>query len=149
MPSAQIQFRATPMLAEALPARAGADQSLAHVAQDSLERYFTLLAGELRRVRLSREQALLLCDVLNGTLIDPVWAESAPELLAAEVEDSDLDGMGEKWDVDLEEFVTTIRSWSRGQALAVVDAVGRWWKLDASDWDEALIQVGLLRRSPL
>ena len=104
---------AAPLLADALPARASADQSLALVAQDSLERYFALLSGELRRVRLSREQALLLCDVLNGTVIEPMWAESGPELLAAEVEDSALDGMGEKWDVDLDEFACTIRSWSR------------------------------------
>lgn len=149
MPSAQIHFRATPKIDEGLTARADQDISPSRVAQESLERYFTLLGAELRRVYLSRQQALLLCDVLNGTFVDTMWAESAPDLLAGEVEDSAPDGMGAKWEVDLTEFVATIQSWSRGQALAVVDAVVRWWKLDAADWDEALIEVGLLRRSAL
>lgn len=148
MPSAQIQFRATPGLAEALPARAGDDQSLALVAQESLELYFTLLRAELRRVRLTREQALLLCDVLRGTAVDVTWAESGPELLAGDVEESALDGMGEKWEVDIAAFAGQLRSLTRAQALAVIDAVTRWWKsVDVSDWDTALVQVGLLRGS--
>lgn len=147
MPSEKIFFRAVPPLDAALPARQRHGISTGAVAQDSLGRYFALLAAELREVTLSRGEALLLCAVLNGALIDTsFWPRQANQLLAAELEDSEPDGYAEQMGVELAPFVERVRGWSRSTALAVVDAVERFWVAQHElDTDEALIHVGLLR----
>lgn len=155
MPSPLIQFRAMPPLDAKLAARANpwADdpqqRRLAEAARESLSRYYALLEAELRTVRLTRAQALALCDVLTGTNIDSTWAGSANRLLAYDIEDSIEDGLGERWDIDPTELAATVRGWTRGQSLAVVDAVVQFLALDTSDdHDVALAAVGLVRPDP-
>ncbi len=147
MASEKIDFRAVPPLDTELASRRRDTAGSGTVAAEGLNRYFTLLAAELREITLTRGEALLLCDVLNGTLADhPMWARAGNQLLAAELEDSAPDGYAEKWEVELTAFVDRVRGWTRTQALAVTDAVERFWSGgNQTDTDAQLVAVGLLR----
>jgi hypothetical protein len=149
MASAVVNFRMVPPLDTELAIRRRDSVAAGAVAADSLNRYFTLLAAELRSVTLSQREALLLCAVLNGTLADTsLWPQQANQLRAYELEDSEPDGYAEQFEVELAPFVDRVRGWSRSQALAVVDAVERFWASgDDRDTDEVLAEVGLIRPS--
>ena len=150
MPSQLLQFRAQPATGQALATLAGEEGKPNALAADRLERYVHLTRRALSTLRLPREEALLLVDVLRGTLVDSTfWAASGPALLAAEIEDAAEDGLGEKWGVDLDKLAARIRSWHPVTVLAITDAVQAWWNLTSSrenphSWDEALHAVGLL-----
>jgi|WetSurMetagenome_2_1015567.scaffolds.fasta_scaffold318848_2 hypothetical protein len=92
---------------------------------ESLSRYFEMLRRERAalRIQFSGPELALLCDVLNGSLMQ---SYSIP-LLYAEVEDSVPDGYAEKWQVDGPALAAKLRSLSYGQTAALVDAVERWW----------------------
>jgi len=138
---APIQFRPG-TLAEPLAARAGDAMKVNEVAQRDLDRYYTLLAAALRDVDLKEGEALLICDALNGTHIDPTLAR----LLHAEIEDALEDGLAEKWMVDGETLVMLLRNMTLLQRMAICDAVERWWRLEEiADNRERLVRVGLVR----
>lgn len=150
--SKTVQFRSPPELAEQLAARATQERGVGSVAQRDLERYYTQLHAELRQLRLRPNEALFLCDLLSGTSIDAMWAESGPQALASDIEDAQLDELGAQWGVDEQALAERVRSYSRGQVLALVDAVERWWNrpVDADvDQDTALVQLGLVRKADL
>ncbi|MFD0366318.1 hypothetical protein ACFQZZ_33200 [Nocardia sp. GCM10030253] len=151
MPSERVAFRAVPPLDHELESRRRAPATaLGTVAQEQLDRWFGFLAAQLKTVRLSRGQALCLCDVLGSTLIDALWLLNPGQLLAAEIEDAAEDGYGEKWDIDTDELAALCASWNPGQGLAVVDAVRRFRLAPGDDFDASLVQVGLARhRDPL
>lgn len=101
------------------------------VAVRDLDRYYATLAAELRRVDLSEAEAMLLIDSLNGTMHDTT--ESLPTMLWAGVADSiRLDGLAATWDVDGSALIATLQALSPIQAVAVVDAVERWWIIQAA-----------------
>ncbi|MFD6401186.1 hypothetical protein [Nocardia sp. NPDC060249] len=149
MASERIAFRAVPPLDTNLAQRRHDDAvALGTVAATQLDCWFAFLATQLSTVRLSRGQALCLCDVLNSTLIDQTWMHTPGDLLADELDDAAEDGFGEKWDIDLPELMALARSWHPGQGYAVLDAVQRFWNLDdRGDYDAALVAVGLVRPS--
>ncbi|TVL89795.1 hypothetical protein CD790_25705 [Streptomyces sp. SAJ15] len=65
-----------------------------------------------------------LVGIMHGTLVDVTWLDQPGQLLAGEVEDA----IGEDVDEDEDEaaiLAAAARSWSRIQALAVLDAIGR------------------------
>lgn len=121
-----VQFRSMevePALGLRLSAYLG---SPGRVAARDLDRYYAILAAELRGVHLSEPEAMLLIDSLQGVLHE--LPESAPTMLWAGVDDSiRLDGLDAKWDVDGPALVATLRALSPAQAMAVIDAVERWW----------------------
>lgn len=85
---------------------------------DALER---LLAAELKAVPpLTAHAWEALAFIVRGTFIDAVWIEQPGELLAQEAEDADLDGGPEP-----AALAEACRSWTRAQALAVIDACQR------------------------
>ncbi len=129
MESPGVHFRAVEPLGEELKARVGRRIDSIHaVAQRDLERYYTLLRGELRRVNLSEREALLLCDVAN-------WAE---------VQDAiQHDGLDRKWQVDGQGLVQKLRALTPGQAAAICDALERFW-IDHNTPDRIRV-VGLIR----
>lgn len=152
MPSKPVQFRTPPKLAEELAARATAERGAGTVAQRDLERYYTQLRAELRQLRLRPNEALFFCDLLSGEAIDAMWAESGPQVLASDIEEAQLDELGAQWGVDEQALARQVRGYSRGQVLALVDAVERWWHrpVDAdADRDTALVQLGLVRKADL
>lgn len=121
-----VQFRSMevePQLSLRLTSALG---SLGRVAARDLDRYYALLAAELRRVDLSEPEAMLLIDALNGVLHDA--PESIPTMLWAGVDDAiRLDGIDAPWGVDGAALVAMLRALTPTQATAVVDAVERWW----------------------
>jgi hypothetical protein len=102
-------------------------------------------------VRLTRNEALALCEVQRVTGFGIVWAENSPVILAEDVVDADrLDGLGESFEIDAAALAATCRGWTRGQGLSVVDAVRRFWMLPEDiSHDEGLVQVGLIRAPSL
>lgn len=139
--SKPIVFRAVDELTADLTARTGAN-SLGLTAQRDLERYYALLAAELRTVSLTAAEALLIADALNGTL----WEPHTIRLLWAGVDDAiRLDGLAEKWQVDGAALVAKLRALTPGQTVAVIDAVERAWQADSDDLRERLVRVDLLK----
>jgi hypothetical protein len=140
-----ITFRAFDSLRSEFAARAGQEGRtiLSNVARRDLERYYHALGETLRTVTLSEREALLICDALNGTLVEPHTAQ----LLWAQIDDAiRLDGLADKWEVDGPALVARLRTLSYCQALAVTDAVERWWAAGPrGDRAEALRAVGLVR----
>lgn len=120
--------------------RARPGGSLGQVAGRDLERYYNLLRRELATVELTEREALLLCDALNGTLLEPTTFS----LLWAEVADAiQSDNLHIKWKiVDEEAFVRRLRGWTPGQTTAVIDAVERFWR--APNESDRLQSVGLV-----
>lgn len=94
------------------------------IVNRDLERLYTLYERALKEVDLEINEALLICDVLNGTLMDANTAR----LLWAEVEDGiKLNGLDEKWEVDGAQLVQKLRGFTQLQCLALVDAAERFW----------------------
>lgn len=140
-----VRFRLGDLLPE-IDARADPPEPSvrARVAQRDLGRYYHLLQETLATVDLSRGEAGLLVDVCNGwaTHVEP------PELLAhglaLQVDDGcRLEALDEKWHVERVPLVEKIEAWSTAQAIAVIDAIERFW-IDPNPLDVVLVRVGLI-----
>jgi hypothetical protein len=110
------------------------------------------LAGELRRIRLTVDQANCLADVMNGTILDAALAGSAPIVFynAADafqlVHESPFPGestYGKKWGIDEEALLKYLRGLGPTADHALHDAITRWWKTDAEPTVEGWATVGL------
>ena len=119
---APIQFRPGDIDEEIQARKQSMDSSVNVTAKRDLERYYKLLDGV--RPHFTRQQALFLCDLLNGTLFDPVM--QAARLLWAEVQDAPP-ALAEKYDVDQDALVERLNALSLAESLAVIDAVERFW----------------------
>lgn len=87
-----------------------------------LERLYTLYRRALQQARLSVDEACLVVDALNGSIMD------ATPLLWANIEDSiQLDGLDQKWSIDGPALVEKLRGLNDIQVLAVVDGAERFW----------------------
>ena len=120
---APIQFRDTE-IDSCLAARAHADESPGTVARRDLTRYYAILDDAIRRLELSEPEALLICDALNGIRLD----ETGWRFAWATISDACRDGLADKWEVDGDNLVERIRSLTRAETLALVDAVERFWR---------------------
>ena len=138
MPTPFVSFRAGEV-APAITSRAG-DSALGAVADRDLGRYYHALAEELRAIRLSEAEALVIVDALDGVPEEP----HSIGLLWATVSDS-LDHGLAKWEGDGAALVARLRSLTYAQCLAIVDAVERA-RLSGEDLTEAVRRVGLVRR---
>lgn len=151
----RITFRAAAHLIEAIEARDfdGKSQtgrppegSTNMVARRDLERYYRLLADELRSVNLTEEEASMICDALNGTHLMDVGSLrglSALTVLRVEVSDSiTLNAYDRKWGINEGELAAKLAALTPGQAMAIIDAVERFW----ADCENATVQnVGLAK----
>jgi hypothetical protein len=139
---APVSFR-DQALASQLAARSG-ERSLGLTAARDLERYFALLRDTLPTVPLAENEAMLVCDALNGIIIDPHTYKLTYKLIWAQVDDAiHIDRLDRKWDVDGQALVSKLRGLTAAQCLALADAVERFW-LDPNAPD-ALRRVGLVR----
>ena len=120
----KLQFRPDDALLAAVAARSDGGTGANATARRDLERYYAILALDLRAVALTEGEAMLLADATNGTLFD---APSA-RLLWAEIADALPDGLAAKWQVDGPALVAKLRALSARQSLAVVDALERAWR---------------------
>lgn len=122
--------------------RSAAGVSLGSTVNRDIARYYALLADELRSVPLSEGEAALICDALNGTLIEPTIVR----LLWAEVDRAiQGDGLAEKWNVDGAALVSKLRGLTPGALFAVADGVERFWRQPDLPLAENLRSVGLVR----
>lgn len=116
------------------------------IAARDLIRYYALLDRSLAdvRKRLTEGEALLLCDILNGTLLD----ENSVRYLWHEVADA-LDSnpsLEQKWSVAGHGLVDKLQQFSYAELLALGDAVERFWIVaPGSDIHDTVRQVGLVR----
>ena len=89
-----------------------------------LERLYTLYQRALRRVDLTIDEACLVVDALNSSLMT---ADTA-HLLWAGIEDAiQHENLAEKWGVDGQALVEKLRSLNEVQSMAVIDAAERFW----------------------
>lgn len=95
--------------------------SLLPPADEVLERLYALELAEMEP--LPAAAWALLCGMVRSTAVDVTWLEQPGELLAQEVEDMDPDELPEG--VEQAVLVQRCRSWSRVQALAVLDSASR------------------------
>lgn len=96
-----------------------------HVINRDLERLYALYKRALKEVPLSVQEAWLLVDVLNGSLMDANTAR----LLWANVEDGcALDGLDKKWEVDGKALAEKLRNLSDFQNMALIDAAEKFWQ---------------------
>ena len=89
-----------------------------------LDRLYTLYRRALRRVGLSLDEACLITDALNGSLMT---ADTAHLLWASIEEAVKYEGLQEKWGVDGRALEEKLRSLNELQFMAVIDAAERFW----------------------
>lgn len=169
-PRLHIQFAAADLESDLL-ARTGAGDRPEWTAHRDLERYYTTLAAELARVRLSEREALILVAAKNGSLDDArsaalLWASIDDYVTGAREDASTWHDEGEQeiggavfgshpggeeaagalTAKEQAVLVAKLRVLTPGGALAVVDACERWWRLDdAARTADGLRAVGLIR----
>lgn len=138
----RVSIRLADLLAP-VTARTQAAESLGATAKRDLSRYYNLLERDLAVVAqaLTKGEALLLCDLNNGT----IWDSVTTTALWAQVADADQAQL-DAWGVDREALAAKLRALTTSQALALVDAIERWWLLPdgaARDHPASLATVGL------
>lgn len=134
----RVEFRVGG-LAAPLAAR-GDDAERNETARRDLARYYEALDRELQSLAFTHAEASLLADALNGTL----WDVQSIPLLWAQVDDAIRDGaLDTKWDVHRDDFVARLRALTYTQALSVIDACERFWRIGGNDLDAALRESGL------
>lgn len=97
------------------------------VARD-LTRYYELLRLALKRVHLTAKEWNFLYDALNGMMVTTELLPYLPQAIAQAAVDASYDGFAEKWDVDVEELYAKLSHMTPLEAVAVVDAVERFWE---------------------
>lgn len=155
-PKLHIQFAAGALEA-ALAARSRPqDAPPSWTAHRDLERYYQLLADELALVPLTEPEALTIVAAARGWLIEPssyryLWIE-IEDYLADQAEDTgiaQLDRIPRLDAAGRAVLVAKLRALSPGAALAVCDAVERYWVRVSECPDEhphaTLHAVGLIR----
>lgn len=138
----RVSIRLADLLAP-VTARTQAAESLGATTKRDLGRYYDLLERDLAVVAqaLTTAEAMALCDLNNGT----IWDSVTTTALWAQVADADQAQL-DAWDVDREALTAKLRALTTSQALALVDALERWWLLPdgaARDHPASLATVGL------
>jgi hypothetical protein len=104
-------------------------------------RYARLMRTSLPQ--LNRNQWCAICDANNGCGIDDLVGEDTiPVMLWANV--ADAPGLGEKWGIDADALVATMRQWTRAEACAAWEAVRKFWQHAEADTDTALAAAGMI-----
>ena len=141
--AARIAVYLPPSTVAELEARGWGENRSGTISRD-LERLYGLYRRALRRVRLTVNEAIVLCSVVNGTSYDANTAH----LLWAAVEDAGrLESLGESHGVDAHALAAKLRALGDLEAMAVVDAAERALAM-ASDLREAVVKVGLASDAP-
>lgn len=126
MPVTKQSVSLAPEIQAQLQARVDATRgAFSSVIGESLGRYFEALRRARARLadQFSPGELALIADSSDGTL----WSAVSVPLLYANVEDSLVDGLAAKWEVDGPALVTKLRGLSYIECAAIIDAVERWW----------------------
>jgi len=100
----------------------------------AVDRYREILRRERIEQEFGEAEWNLLRDIGNGTLFEP--AQLIAGSLAQMAEDSQADGVFDKWDVAPTDMLTKLRCLSYAQEVAVVEAIEAWWRAQTQDLDE-------------
>jgi hypothetical protein len=131
----RIEFRSAE-LKQAIATRT--DGSIGAIAERDLSRYYLLLAHELKRIKLSSNEAMFFCDLLNGTLSD--FHINPANMLLIEAQDGiDMDKLDQKWELDKEPFLAKISGFNILQAAAIIDGVERFWVRSHEEDSQAIV----------
>lgn len=86
---------------------------------------------------LTVSEWMACCDVLNSTIRDTVSeSQDIARFLWAEIEEAEIDGLGEKWGIDCKEFSARLREMPYSSQCAIVEVVSRFWSgYDCQEWD--------------
>jgi hypothetical protein len=106
-------------------------------------RYGTITAAGCPELRLS--EWLMICDMLNATVMDAAGADQARHLWADIAESGKLDGLAEKWEIDTEDLSQRVRAMSYAGQVAIIEVVGKFWrhpKLNELSSADLLREVG-------
>jgi hypothetical protein len=87
---------------------------------DLLDRLYALELAELPPLPAHLWHGL--AQILAGTFVDATWIEQPGQMLALDIEDSAGEELEE---AEAKRLADAARSWTRVQALAVIDAIGR------------------------
>ena len=105
-----------------------------------LARYDKLVAANMPE--FSRDEWCAIFDANNGTLFEPMFdLAGLPTMVWANVADSR--GLGEKWSIDQEALIAKLRAVSPSQAVAIIEAIDRFWS-NPNPMDEALKNAGVI-----
>jgi hypothetical protein len=123
--------------------------SVSEAAKVALYRYFHLLEDAVRRLGLTKQEASLIADALNGW-----WVNAEPPsliragLYMTVLDAIELNQLDKKWGVNGSEILEKLKALSELEAIALVDAIQRFWyepdSSDISDVSEKLKKVGLI-----
>lgn len=106
-----------------------AESLLGEISSKTVNRALDRLAEIIRRERVeklfSEAEWSALRDMLTGTISEP--ASMIKGCLAQLWDDSVVDGIAEKWDVDPSAMDAKLRALSYPQEVAVINSVERWW----------------------
>jgi hypothetical protein len=120
---------------ELLDERAGRlVESINIAARRGLNRHNTFL--DIVRPVFTRDQAMLLVDVFNGTHFEPI--EMSLSALWASLDEAE-DAYYQKHGVEKEAFVKRVHDLTKGETLAVIDAIERFW----NSQEKTVTDVGL------
>lgn len=107
-----------------------AEAFLSEISSKTVNRALDRLAEIIRRERVEKlfsgAEWLALRDMLNGAISEP--ASMIKGSLAQSWDDSVVDGIAEKWDVDPSAMDAKLRALSYPQEVAVIHGVERWWQ---------------------
>ena len=104
----------------------------------AVDRYLEILRRHMPTLRLGEWCALF--DNLNGVWFLDTWSPTYTWANVADHED-----LGDKWGIDQDALVQTLRSMSYAASVAVVDAAERFWASaaapDATGWRSAVAPI--------
>jgi hypothetical protein len=121
-------------------------KNLSAVGLRDLQRYYTLLNHELLEITLTPDEASLICRVLKDYRFedDPERARTIAQQLAHELQEQHL---AQQSSINGENLIRKLQGLSNLGAIALVDAVERYWVRAQSNPDESLetklLRVGL------
>lgn len=103
-------------------------------------------AGRKRSaLTLSPNEALLIIDALNGTIIEPSLAE---QLIPFEIQDAiTLDHLDQKWEIDGKELVAKLSNLTHDAALDLLERVNQFWSdsYHIADARKRVKEIGMVR----
>jgi len=113
----------------------------------ALRRYRDLLRRALAEMTLTRGEACLICDALNGTALFAAVDDHDGTYMFIPVEITDsirLDRTDQKWEVDGKVLLDKLAAAAPVTLCAIADACEQFWARCGEDTDTVLREVGLI-----